>query len=366
MEQKLVFFTSNLGGGGAEGVCIKVANALSKKGLKITILVQNLDNDQLSHRLHFSENVETLDCRSIRYGLGKLRRWVIENQPAKIVSFHYMLTVALVLVRASLPKINRFKIISRNINTISQIKKYDVGFVKKLIQGNLRDQLYKQSDIIINQCNGMRDDFIKNYPETKDKCVVIYNPSMDQIHDGSLSKDSDSSPYLIYAGRLEQQKSVDCAIRAFSKLCRDSDNIRFRLVGEGKMRQDLHQLCVELGIEDRVDFVGFCKDIEHHLSNAVFTVLSSRYEGFPNVLVESISLGTPVVSFDCPCGPNEIVIDGVNGFLVENQNTQDLYEKMKLAMTFPFSAEMVKSTAQRFSIEKVASEWETLLTLELN
>ncbi len=366
MKKEVVFFTSNLGGGGAEGVCIKVANALISRGWEVTVLVQSLSNDQLSHKLNPSIKVETLNCSSIRYGLLELRRWIAKHRPVQIVAFHYMLSAALVLVRTTFLKSQRFKIISRNINTVSKIKQHSAQEGRPIIQEYLRDLLYKQSDIIIHQCQGMKDDFVRQYPSTERKSVVIYNPSVETaVSSQRVSSDKECPPYFLYAGRLEHQKSVDMALRAFALFCDEDDSTQFRIVGDGTQRQELEKLCEELSITNRVDFVGFSREVERHFSGARCTVLSSQYEGFPNVLVESISLGTPVVSFDCPSGPSEIILDSVNGFLVEYQDIVDLSVTMMKILKTTFNREVVKETAQRFSVDKVASDWETLLMGQL-
>lgn len=357
-KKEVVFFTSNLGGGGAEGVCVKIANALANKGWSVTVLVQNMSNDVLSSTLEQRIRLESLDVPNIRKGLISLRLWITQNRPSQVVVFHHMLSLALILVRTTLAR--KFRIVSRNINTISKLKEYDSQSFYKKLQGTLVEYLYIQSDVIIHQCQGMKHDFVNKLPKTKDKCVVIYNPSLTFDTESILTSDN-TSPYILFVGRLEHQKALHLAIEAFSKVLPSHPELRFRILGEGSLKQELESLANKLGVSENIDFVGFCKDTGGHFSGARLTLLSSLYEGFPNVLVESISYGTPVVSFDCKSGPNEIVIDGVNGYLANYLDVEDLAGKLTLALSNTFDRQDIINTSERFSLLSIVEHWEKVL-----
>lgn len=95
--------------------------------------------------------------------------------------------------------------------------------------------------------------------------------------------------------------------------------------------------------------------------NANATVLSSLYEGFPNVLIESIALGTPVLAFDCPSGPKEIIENGINGYLVEFKKVGEMAEKIELLIENSFHPDRVKITSDKFLIENVIKHYEKVL-----
>src|SRR5690606_31221952 len=100
------------------------------------------------------------------------------------------------------------------------------------------------------------------------------------------------------------------------------------ILGDGVRLEEMKTLAKELDISDLVDFKGFEPYPENYLKNALFTVLTSKYEGLPTVLVESLFMHTPVISYDCETGPNEIIINGFNGLLIENQNAEKMIEGM--------------------------------------
>src|SRR5690606_4579843 len=123
-------------------------------------------------------------------------------------------------------------------------------------------------------------------------------------------------------------------LEAFCRL--EDKEVILKLLGKGSLENELKKLAKDLGIEDRVIFEGFQEDVISYIISAKVVALTSLYEGFPNVLVESIALGTPVVSFDCQSGPSEIIIDGVNGYLVKYLDKDDFAKKLDLALTKDF------------------------------
>ena len=176
-----------------------------------------------------------------------------------------------------------------------------------------------------------------------------------------------NTPYVLAVGRLDNStKQFDKLIEAYSNSMLVEDKIPLYIIGEGKDRANLEEKIKLLRLEDLVYLEGFKKDVFSYMKSANFLVMSSYVEGFPNTLLESLVVGTPVVSFDCPSGPSELIIDGENGLLVENQNFKALVDAMNKMYTDQVLYERCKSktlsSVQAFSKETVMLEWIKLLT----
>ena len=357
-NKKITFLISTLGGGGAEGVCVNLANALAECGWTVTLVVLHMNNSVYHDRLSDKVELVVLGINHARYAFGGLRQFLKERQPEKVLVFNYELAVLLVAVRTLTRQ--KFKIIARNVNTLSHNRRLSKGFWRKQIVNRLVDGLYCKVDHVINQCEGMREDLITLYPNLADSSSVIYNPVNQIVEDAAKRIDFSTlqkEDYLLCVGRLETQKAFHYAIEAFAKIAVDYPNLRLKIVGKGDLETDLKTLAKRLDVAERVDFEGFKQDMIPYYLKARATVLTSLYEGFPNVLVESITLGTPVVAFDCPSGPSEIIQQGVNGFLVKYQDITHLVLSLHSVLSKSLNTEMVSATSNSYSIDHVLDQY---------
>jgi len=167
------------------------------------------------------------------------------------------------------------------------------------------------------------------------------------------------------AGRLTRQKGFDRLIPAFAAVAREHPRWQLHIYGSGPERDALQRLIVEHGLHDNVVLMGRTRRLGHALAEASLFVLSSRFEGFGMVLVEAMSHGVPVVSFDCPRGPSEIVTHGVDGLLVPEGDVAGLGAALLELVENPARrhryGEAALEAAQRFAVGPVAERWEALL-----
>jgi glycosyltransferase involved in cell wall biosynthesis len=177
---------------------------------------------------------------------------------------------------------------------------------------------------------------------------------------------ADLSAKTVYAaGRFRHQKGFDLLIPAWAETAHLHPEWRLRLRGAGHLRGRLEGLIAEHGIEDSVTLEGPAEDIGSDMAEASVFVLSSRFEGFPLILLEAMSKGMGVVSFDCPTGPADIVDDHRNGILVPPQDVaalataiRELVEDEELRRR---TAAAAIETAQQYTIEAIGPQWEALL-----
>lgn len=326
-NKKITFLISSLAGGGAEGVCVNIANGLAENGWEVTLVVLHMNNSVYHEILSDKVNLIILHIHHARHSFKALYKYIKRNDVRKLVVFNYELTAILNLIRISTPL--KFYLITRNINSITEVVKHGERNFFSKIRTWITLKLYKKSDHIINQCEGMREDFLSVFPNLVDKTSVIYNPVNKKIE--KFAKEIDflqikKQDYLLCVGRLEKQKSFHYAIEAFALFVNANieNQVRLKIIGQGSLEHSLKKLAIDLGVDKRVDFEGFQKDITPYYLNAKATLLTSLYEGFPNALIESITLGTPVIAFDCPSGPREIIKEGVNGYLALHLELNDL------------------------------------------
>ncbi len=172
--------------------------------------------------------------------------------------------------------------------------------------------------------------------------------------------------FVLFFGRLEDDvKNISLLLEAYSKSKLSKANIILKILGDGKDKDALKKKVDDLKMTTSVEFIDFQSNPYHIVESAYYTILTSRYEGFPRVLVESLALGTPVVSVDCKSGPSEIIKNEYNGLLVDNHNVDALSEAMDRMIEdkdlYLHCKSNAKTSVAKFSKEKIGLKWKLIL-----
>ena len=172
--------------------------------------------------------------------------------------------------------------------------------------------------------------------------------------------------YILFFGRLDDDvKNISLLLEGYSKSILPSQNIKLKILGEGKDLEKLKLKSNDLKLASNVQFLGHLSNPSALVKSALFTVLTSKYEGFPRSIIESLALGTPVISVDCKSGPNEIIEHNSNGLLIENNNPEALADAMN--QLFEDKALYLqcknnsKSSVAHFSEANIVQQWQSIL-----
>ena len=169
---------------------------------------------------------------------------------------------------------------------------------------------------------------------------------------------------VISGGRLVEQKGFDLLIHAYAQVARARPDWQLHIYGSGALRPALRRQITELGLDEQVQLKGHTENFDAVLATASVYAMSSRYEGFGMVLIEAMSRGLPLVSFDCPRGPGEIISSGSNGLLVPPEDTDALGKALLTVIEDDeLRAQMGKAShtdAHRYEVETIALRWDSL------
>lgn len=365
----LALFIPTLGGGGAERVFLNLANGFVERGYRVDLVLASAQGSYLSE---LDSRVQLVDFR-LRLGKGRLAlslfpliRYLRQRKPKVLLS---ALTEANII--AVLSRIFSFipiRLFLSEHNTFSIAVKRR-SFLKKLLLVFGLRILYRNVDGIIAVSDGVASDLKRIIGRAADKIKVIYNPV---VTPEMIEKSEEplehpwfapgEPPVILGCGRLTAQKDFETLIRAFA-LVRKETPCRLVILGEGEERQRLEEIIKDLGIEHDVDLPGFVSNPYKYMKRAAVFVLSSKWEGFGNVLAEAMAVGTPVVSTDCPSGPREILENGKYGPLVPVGDVKGMAEAIKLALRSSVSGSFLCERAQAFSLVDVIKQYEEYLGL---
>lgn len=361
---RLTFVIYQMSGGGAQRVLSIIANYFSEKGWGITLLTFDDGSLPSFYKLHPSIQCRSLsimrdqgsffNALSVHLMRPFILRRAIQQSKADIVITFIDLTNILTLV-ATLG-IRLPVVISERVNPAY----HSVGS----FWSTIRKLVYRRASCLVVQTKDALSCFS---PAIQIKAKVIPNPIISpEVLNDEQEKQSEKSPKILMAmGRLCEQKGFDLLLKAFAQIESQYPNWKLNIWGEGEKRKSLEELRDELGLKERVHFKGMIQDHYNAMQLANIFVLSSRYEGFPNVLGEAMACGLPVISFDCPSGPREMIIHEVNGLLVPNINSNDLALGIQRLMENEAMANRLGNEARKvtetFSLNKIMNMWEKLI-----
>jgi glycosyltransferase involved in cell wall biosynthesis len=172
--------------------------------------------------------------------------------------------------------------------------------------------------------------------------------------------------YILFFGRIEDKiKNISLLIDGYNQSKLVQKNIKLVVLGDGSDVLKLQEYVNKLQLSEFIEFRPFVPNPSSIIKNAIFSVLTSQYEGFPMVLIESLSLGTPVVSVDCKSGPKEVIQNEMNGLLVENHNPKALAKAFNRLIEdrwlFSHCKQNTKKSIEKFSADIISKSWLNLL-----
>ena len=322
-QKNIDFYISSLSGGGAEHVLINLASSFSKMGSNVSIT-------SLERRKQFYEVDDAIEV--IRYnhtkdnaivGLAKdilSVRQQLKHRSDTDVAVSFLGRTNIVLSIASIGIKKKIVICDRN----NLARKYSKWVFLLLCM------IYSLADELIVQTN----EIIDVYPKfLRKKIKVLENPLDFKEMDKQCVGEIEKSNTLISVGRLERQKDYRTLIAAFSEIADNHREWNVKIYGKGDMEEEIQTWIDQAGMTDRITLCGVTHMPFLEMKKAKVFVLSSFFEGFPNVLCEAMYAGLPCIATACQSGPRDLIQNGENGFLVEVGDVHEMAKKMDLLMS---------------------------------
>lgn len=360
-RRRALFAVPNLRGGGAERVIVTLLRHLDRRRFEPHLLLVEAVGPYLAD-VPADVPVHALASPRLRRAALKLAGEIRRVRPDVVVSTQGYMNFALLLLR---PLFAPTRLVVREV--IGERYLENSRFQPLFYRWYLRQ--VRRADRIVVQSDVARDEMAVRVGARAGQIVRVYNPiDIERVREvaraGGNPLDG-PGPHLVAAGRLGHQKGFDMLLDALAGVVTDGPAPTLTVLGDGPDRALLEARAAELGLTDRVRFVGFQSNPFAYFANADLFVLSSRYEGLPNVVLEALACGCPVVAFDCPRGVREIVRDGVNGVLLPPNDVPGLRAALTRLLQSPAEREKLRarvpSSLDQFTAPTVVRQWEALL-----
>ena len=358
------FFFSNFGLGGIQRVRLALAEGLLARGWQVDLIVVD-GTGPLRQQVPAGATVIDLQARGGLAAFGALVRALRQRKPSAVVASQPHLNTLALLARAVAGYHGRV-IVCEHIAVLQHAQ--NSRSWKEWFNPLLAWLFYRFADAVVGVSRETARQVLQVSGLPPEKVHVIYNPisapRLEQMAAEPAGQGWLGEPgqrVVVGAGRLTTQKDFATLIDAFALVHQRQPDTRLLILGEGEEQQALQEKIGALGLADVARLAGFLPNPFPVFSAASVFVLSSRWEGFGNVLVEALACGTPVVSTDCPFGPAEILEDGKYGALAPVGDAEGLARAILETLDAPMAAEQCKARAAEFSLERILPQYETLM-----
>lgn len=355
----VLFVIPTLTGGGAERVIVTLARYLDRRKFRVTLAVVDTRNAVMRDEVPADVDFIDLGGRRVRYALFRIVALVWRLRPDVVFSTLGHLNVALAMVRFLLPR--GVRTVARETTVVScslAMQKH------RAMWESLYRRFYRRHDEVICQSNYMRDDLVQNYAFPAPRARVIHNPvDIERIRTlasapVALPELPANAIRLVAAGRLDREKGFDLLIEALRLL--DDPTLHLSVLGDGPLAANLASQVSRNGLSQRIHFAGFQPNPFSWFARADLFVLSSLYEGFPNVVLEALACGTPVVAVPAPGGTREI-LDGVGGCVIAREvGAAALAEAVKRWLSGE-RRRVADTAVERYRVDRIVGDYEQAL-----
>lgn len=368
---RVSFVINNIGGGGAEKALQLLSTFLVSRGHEVKVVSLLTGKDAYS----LDPSIERVTLKSdwLGNGIGKLAALPIQARELAALFRSWKPDVSV----SFLPLSNVAHVMTRwfgneaAVLLTEQVSTRD-AFPSRSPKDRLMRQLirtfYPKADRVFPSSKGVLDG-LTAFGVSRARMLVVHNAvELAAIRactrQGVATLPASDLPTVITVGRHAEQKDHETLLRAFA-VARQRVPARLVFVGDGPLRGDLDELSNGLGVAESVIFAGWQANPFAWLAQSDLFVLSSRYEGFGNVLVEAMACGLPIVSTDCPSGPSDILRNGEDGVLVPVGNIEELADAMTSLLTDDLLraglADKARRRAPDFDISVIGPQYEKLL-----
>jgi glycosyltransferase involved in cell wall biosynthesis len=362
-RKRVLFLAPSLAGGGAERVFSNLLRHLNRDQFDVHLAVLNAAG---TYHQDVPEHVVVHDLKvsRARHALPRVVRLVWTLRPQAILSTLGYMNLMLILGKPLLPHVT--KVLVRETTILSTFLQEETKHPQ--FWGRLYRYVYGRANKVVCSSEAMVNDMVEHLKLPREKLVCIYNPlDVEGVRECAAiggNPYGGPGPHLIAAGRLSREKGLDVLLDAMPFILEHFPNARLAILGEGPLRAQLTERTQKLGLAESVSFMGFQQNPWPYLKHADLFVLPSRYEGLPNILLEAIALGTPVVASDCPGAIREIQAMGAEMILVPRENPVALAEAIVLICRSPSISSEYPAISPpvlgKFELQRIIGEYAAL------